>query len=421
MALESVVTRARSAFNRPITVLLVTQLACGTLLAPATTFFPVYLKDLGYPVALISLLIMVQRVTGMATSLAGGAILRRLGAKITMVVGQACFLVAALVFAARGALPLALLWGVSGIGMAMNSLSTQSYLLGEGNPAYLGLLAALVAWGNTIGAVIGNPVAGALLAHGSWRTLAVVAAIPAVLTVVFTTVALPRPSARPVVLRPLRRDAPDSRSRSTAPGPQAGRMAAFHIGILSVPSMRLLTSIRFLATFCYGLSLVFVPLQLKAAGASNQLVAVYATVFNVVASLAQLLTGRIADRVSWRAPTIVSCIVLAAGALAVGALPRSIPVVFIGSTLSIAAAWSLSSLIPTQIARAVAPADHPAALSAIQLSWYAGSILGGLVGGLMYEAWIGLPMLVGGLAAGATVVIAPAFIRRVRATDERDG
>jgi hypothetical protein len=52
LALESVVARARSAFTRPITALLAVQLASGTLLAPATTFFPVYLKDLGYPVAL---------------------------------------------------------------------------------------------------------------------------------------------------------------------------------------------------------------------------------------------------------------------------------------------------------------------------------------------------------------------------------
>ena len=109
-----------------------------------------------------------------------------------MVVGQACFLVATLIFAARGVFPLALLWGVSGVGMALSSLASQSYLLGQANPAYLGLLAALVAWGNTIGATIGNPVAGALLAHGGWRTLSVVAVIPAVATVVFTAVALPR-------------------------------------------------------------------------------------------------------------------------------------------------------------------------------------------------------------------------------------
>jgi predicted MFS family arabinose efflux permease len=401
LALESVVARVRRAFTRPITTLLAAQLACGTLLAPAITFFPVYLKDLGYPVALISLIIVVQRVTGLGASLAGGSILQRLGTKRALVLGQACYLVATLVFAARGALPLVLLWGVSGIGMAMSSLSSQSYLLRQANPAYLGLLAALVAWGNTIGATIGNPVAGALLGHGGWQTLAVVAAIPAVITVVFTAVALPRSPTRP------------------AQNPRPPRGAAFQLAVLSIPSIRLLASIRFLATFCYIMALVFVPLQLKAAGASNQLVAVYATVYNVVASLMQLATGRIADRVNWRVPTIGSCVVMAAGALAVGALPRSIPAVFTGATLSIAAAWSLASLIPTQVAKAVAPADHAAVLSTMQLAWYSASILGGLVGGLMYQTWIGLPMLGGAMAAAAATAIAPAFIRQVRAAAAR--
>jgi MFS family permease len=409
LVLESVVARARSAFTRPIAILFAVQLACGTLLAPVTTFFPVYLKDLGYPFALISLIMVVQRVTGLGASLAGSPILHRLGSKRAMVVGQACFLVATLVFAARGPLPLVLLWGVSGIGMALTSLSSQSYLLRQANPAYLGLLTALVAWGNTIGATIGNPVAGTLLAHGGWRTLAVVAAIPAVATVVLTGVSLPRSPMRQEPMRhePLRN------------APVRPRGAAFQLSILSIPSMRLLISMRFLATFCYGLALVFVPLQLTAAGASNQLVAAYATVYNVVASLTQLMTGRIADRVNWRAPTIASCVVLAVGALTAGALPRSIPAVFAGATLSIAAAWSLSSLIPTQIAKAVAPADHAAVLSTMQLAWYSATILGGLVGGLMYEAWIGLPMLAGGLAAAATVAIAPAFIRRVRSPAAR--
>ncbi len=404
MALESIVARARRAFTRPITALLAVQLASGTLLAPTTTFFPVYLKDLGYPVALISLIIAAQRLTGLAASLGGSAVLHRLGSKRTMVVGQACFLVATLIFAPRDALSLTLLWGVSGVGMAWSSLASQSYLLGQASPAYLGLLAALLAWGNTIGATIGNPLAGALLAHGGWRTLSVAAAIPAVATVALTAVALPRPRVRPEPGM-----APD-----LGPGVSGRRGALVHLTILSIPSMRLLASIRFLATFCYGLALVFVPLQLKAAGASNQLVAAYATVFNVVASLAQLLTGRTADRVSWRIPTIGSCAVLAVGALAAGAMPRSVPVVFAGATLSIAAAWSLSSLIPAQIAKALAPVDHPAALSALQLAWYTATILGGLVGGLLYQAWVGLPMLAGGLAAAATVAVAPLFIRRVR-------
>jgi len=236
--------------------------------------------------------------------------------------------------------------------------------------------------------------------------------------VAFTAVALPRSPARPEP-RAGRQD--KGRQAEEAPLPPhvdpgggGRRCATFRLAALSIPSMRLLASIRFLATFCYGLALVFVPLQLRAAGASNQLVAAYATVFNVVASLAQLLTGQIADRLNWRAPTVGSCVVLAAGALAVGALPRSIPAVFTGATLSIAAAWSLSSLIPAQIAKAVPPADHPAALSALQLAWYTATILGGLVGGLMYQAWVGLPMLAGGLAAAATVAIAPLFIRRVR-------
>ncbi len=69
--------------------------------------------------------------------------------------------------------------------------------------------------------------------------------------------------------------------------------------------------------------LVFVPLLLKSAGATNAVIALYATAINVGASLLQLAVGRIADRSGWTGPTIASYAALALGSLGIAVFPRT--------------------------------------------------------------------------------------------------
>jgi MFS family permease len=168
---------------------------------------------------------------------------------------------------------------------------------------------------------------------------------------------------------------------------------------------------RFLPTICYGMLLVFVPLLLKDAGASNATIALYATASSVCASLAQLAVGRITDRAGWRAPTGASYVVLAAASLAIAVFPGRLWVVFAAATAAVSAAWSLSTLTPTQVTQAVEPSGVGRALGYIHLFWNLAMILAGLTGGVLFEVWNGLPLLIGGIAAAAGLPLAAGFAR----------
>ncbi len=145
-----------------VPMLLAVQLAIGLVLSPAFTFLPVFLKDLGLSATLVSLVIALQRVVGLGSSMVGGVLLDSVGAKRTLVAGQVLYFAATLVFAARAPWLVALLWAVSGIGMGPVTLSMTGYLIEKADPARLGLFTALLNWGITIGAVVSSPLAGLL-------------------------------------------------------------------------------------------------------------------------------------------------------------------------------------------------------------------------------------------------------------------
>ena len=383
----------RSPRSAAVPLLLGVQLLTGIVLAPALTFFPVYLKELGLSAVLISGIATVQRVMALGSSLAGGALIDTIGAKRTLVAGQVLYFAATLLFLASGPWQIALIWAVYGIGMGPTSLGSTGYLIEKADRARLGLLTALLYWGTTLGGAIGNPLAAALLARTGWRGLVPFTALPAVVIVLLAAIALPR-SARPDPLgvRP------------------AGIRSAIGFASATRP-VRLLAWMRFLPTVCYGMLLVFVPLLLKDAGASTTVIALYGTASSVGASLAQLAVGRIADRTGWKAPTAASYSMLAAAALAIAALPNRLWVVFAGGTAAIAGAWSLSTLLPVQMTKAVEPTAVGRALGFIHLFWNLAMILAGLAGGVLFEAWNGLPFLVGGVAAAAGLAAAAAFAR----------
>jgi DHA1 family tetracycline resistance protein-like MFS transporter len=394
---------ARSPVRSParlpaVPLLLAVQLLSGIVLAPALAFFPVYLKELGLSAVLISGIVTLQRTMGLGSALVGGTLVDAIGAKRTLVAGQLLFFAATLLFLARDPWLIALIWVVSGIGQSPASLGATGYLVEKADHARLGLLTALMYWGTTLGGAIGNPAAGVLLGRTGWSGLVPFTALPAVGIALFTAVALPRSARRSPLL-----------SGPSPSGP--GRiLAAVRLAGAS-PQVRLLGWMRFLPTVCYGMLLVFVPLLLKDAGASNTTIALYATAYSVCASLAQLAVGRIADRTGWKAPTAVSYAALAASSFAIAAFAGRLWVVFAAATAAISAAWALSTLVPIQMTRAVDVSEHGRALGYAHLFWNLAMIVSGLTGGVLFEAWNGLPLLVGGLAAAAGLPVAAGFAR----------
>jgi AAHS family 3-hydroxyphenylpropionic acid transporter len=360
-----------------------------------STFFPVYLQDLGYSAFFISWIVTLQRSACLLASVAGGGLSDTLGPKRTLVAGQCAYFIGILLFVATGAGPIALIWAIFGAGMGMTSIGSQSYLMEKSRPGSLGLLTALYNWGYTLGGAASAPVAGFLLAYTGYRGLTPLMAIPAVATLVVSAGLVP-PSRRPAAVG------------TRSPRALLARLLDYG-GIAARPEIRLLAALRFLPTFCYGMLLVFVPLLLKSAGGSNELIALYAAASSICASLCQLLVGRLADRVSWKAPTIGSFSVLAAGAAGIAAFSGSLWPVFACATAAIAAAWSLSTLLPTLIAKASPGGEQGRILGFAQLFWNLAMISSGLVGGLLFEAWKSLPFLAGAVASACAIVVARSF------------
>jgi predicted MFS family arabinose efflux permease len=77
--------------------------------------------------------------------------------------------------------------------------------------------------------------------------------------------------------------------------------------------------------------------------------------------------------------------------------------VFAFGTGGTAAAWSLSTLLPSLVARVTEPAERGRVLGWIHLWWNAAMIAGSLLGGALYDRGAGLPFLIAGALNVASV------------------
>ncbi len=386
-----------SAITLPVAVLLGLQLLTSSAASPAVTFLPVYLSERGGSAVIISLVVLAGRVLGLAAALVGGALYARLSRRSVIVLGQVGYFAGILVFLTPTAWLAALLWGVSGFGMMLFSIGSQSTLMDLAQPRSLGVLTALYYWGYTLGGSLSNPAAALLLDRGGYPRMVLGLGALAVAAVLLAAGFLPG-------ARSPRPDRPPAPAHSLigllGPGGAARR-----------PELLLLGLLRFLPTFLYGLTLVFVPLLLKGAGASRGTIALFAAISSIGAALCQLIIGRLADTRGSRGPTLLAFALLAAGAAALAAGFSSPGAVFAGGTAVIVAAWALSTLLPVQLARVAEPADYGQALAVMQLFWNMAMIASSLAGGFLFEAGRGLPFVVGGALNLLALALVPLFFR----------
>ncbi len=383
-----------AAFTLPVVMLIALQFLSTAITAPAITFFPVYLDGLGYSALFISLISVIQRVLGLAAAVTGGALCDRLSRKQVIVLGQIGFFAGSLLFLTSSAWLAALLWGLSGFGMMLFSIGSQSYLIDHADPRSLGFVTALYYWGFTLGGSLSNLAAGYLLGRSGYSGMVLGMMICAGATIALSIVLLPRGGAAP-------------------PAAQEQPLAGFfgYGEIARRPAVLLLGALRFLPTFLYGILLVFIPLLLKEAGASSGSIALYAAASSIGAALCQLVLGRLADTRGPRGPTLLAFALLAAGAAGLAAFPGSYWPVFVCGTVSVAAAWALSTILPILVARISAAADRGRILGFIQLFWSAGMIAGTLIGGLLYEAGRGLPFAAGAALNALSLALTFVFFR----------
>jgi len=388
-----------SFLTRPIVALLLLQLMGGMMLSPQRTFFPVYARELGHPAVLIATWVTVRQLMGLVASLVGGTLSDAWGRKWTFLAGQIGFLLCSMVFLLPQPWWIAVLWSLSGLGSGLHTLGGQSYLVDAAPPGHMGLLSALYNWGYTLGGALSSPVAGYLLDHWDYRLFGTVLAAFALATIAVNLFALPRTAHR------AKRDAT---SWKTLFG---------YRDIATRPPVVMLALLRFLPTFAYGMAAVLIPLLLDSAGATKTTIALYATISQVVATAAQLISGRAADRAHQerghvRGPTIVVFSAMTVGIFGLAALPGQVLGLFIFGTLAIAAAWSLSTLLPLWVAHVTPHQERGRVLGWIHLWWNAAMMAGAMTGGALVEGSQSLPFLIAGMLNLGALGLANSFFRQ---------
>ena len=365
---------------RPALLLIFAQLASGLRDMPQFAFFLIYLQEqLHLAPVTISSVVAGAQIASMLSALVSGAVTARLGSKWVLTGGLLIAGVSSLAFQVHAFGIVALLWWIGGIGAALLTVGTSSYLTRLSVQGTLGVLAAFYALSMTVGGAIGNPLAGLLITQAgfSWFGWAAVAlTLTTALILIGWMPNLHDYAAQPVALR---------------------AFGSSLLPTLRQPKMWLLMGLRGLPTLFYGTLTVLIPLLLNDLSGSKATIAAYGATMLIVASAAQLLAGKAADRWGAQRPTLVAygTIIFVGCALFFGV--ARIETLFLLGVVGIAAAWSLSTLMYVWVADGLPKAEHPATFGLLHAVWSLCMIGGSLVGGWLVRWQPGLPFLLMGL------------------------
>jgi MFS family permease len=321
-----------------------------------------------------------------------------------LALGLALMGVGALVFLTQAPWLAVALWCISGVGLALSTVGGASYLTQLNQEGALGMFAAFYALSMTIGGAIGNPLAGWLIDRRGFGIFGLATAALTAATVLFAALFLAHLQERTSVAASVRSWG-QALLPAVLPAWQRTRVS-------------LLVAMRALPTIFYSTLIVLIPLLLNDLLKSKTLVAAYGATNLIVASLAQLVVGRAADRWGARIPTLVAyaTVVTAGLGLAVGA--NTAWGLFLFGVLGISAAWCLSTLMYLWVANGIPKADHASVFGFLHAVWSLSMIGGSLVGGWLVHGRPGLPFLAAGLLNIVSIMLTLAYYARIAAGNE---
>jgi MFS family permease len=387
--------RASNAAWRPAILLIFAQLASGMRDIPQFAFFLIYLQEqLGLLPVTISSVVAGAQLAGTVAALLGGAMTHRLGSKWVLVCGLILSGLSSLVFHLQAFWWVTLLWLIGGGGAALVTVGGSSYLTRLSARGALGILSALYALSMTIGGAIGSPIAGVLIEQygfGTFGWAAVALSVVTALIVALSMANLHDYATEPVSLHTL--------GGSILP-------------TIRQTKVRLLIGLRGLPTLFYGMLTVLIPLLINDLSGNKVTVAAYGTTTLIVASAAQLLAGRAADRWGAHRPTLVAYAALIVSGLGLFLGAGSVEGLFIFGVLGIAAAWSLSTLMYVWVADGIPRDEHPSTFGLLHAVWSLCMIGGSILGGWLVRVTPGLPFLVLGLINIGACFLTISYYRR---------
>jgi MFS family permease len=166
---------------------------------------------------------------------------------------------------------------------------------------------------------------------------------------------------------------------------------------------------------------LLIPLLLNRMVDDKTTVALYATLSQLLATLAQGLTGQASDRWGSKGPTLVGFGALILSALGLALFNSQLWGIFFFGILGACAAWSLATLIPVLVAAVTGMEERGRVLGTLHFVWNTSMMVGALVSGLLVEMMTGLPFLVAAAVNLGAILTTLAFFRRIpKPTDESE-
>jgi MFS family permease len=379
----------------PVLALLLLQLLSGAWILSQMSFFPIFLEEqLGYASVTIAATVAIGQAAGLIAGLLGGGLSDTLGSKRVLALGLLGMAAASLVFQTRLPLVVTLLWGLMGATMSLQTLGGSSYLTRMADPRRLGMLSALYALSLTLGGALGSPAAGRILDTSGFHAYGLIGLGLIGFTALLTIILLPA-------------------QKTDGPARGVPRAGGSMLTMVHRPVVRLLIVLRFLPTIYYGMSGVLVPLMINHLAGNKTTVALYGAASLIVASAAQLLAGRAADRFGHRRPTLIGYSLLIVAALGLAAFANQLWGVFIFGVMGIAVAWALAALFFCLVSDGVERAEHGRAFGLLHATWSCAMIGGSVLGGVLARVAPGLPFLAAGVLNILSIGVTMAFFARV--------
>ncbi len=380
----------------PSLALFLLQFLAGAWILSQMSFFPIYLEErLRYAPVAIAGVVAIGQASGMLAALLGGGLTDALGSKRVLALGLLGSVVASLVFQTSVPLLVAVLWGLAGTAGSLQTLGGSSYLTRMVDPRRLGVFSALYALSLTLGGALGSPVAGRILDTAGFHLYGLCGLGLLLVTALLAVTLLPG-------------------QKTDGQGKDARQALGSMLGMARRPVVRLLVALRFLPTIYYGMSVILIPLMINHLAGSKTTVAIYSTAGLIVASAAQLLAGRAADRFGHRWPTLIGYTALIVAALGLAATAGQLWGIFFFGILGLAVAWALAALLFCLVSDGVPRAEHGRAFGLLHATWSVAMMSGSMLGGTLTRVAVGLPFLIAGLLNIGSVAVALAFFAHLR-------
>jgi MFS family permease len=381
--------------NRRFVILWLIMFVNGIASAPVIALFSVYIDaDVHQTPLFAASYRAIFMLLGGLFSIAGGALCDSLGRKRTFLLGLSGSLALVSVFLVGNPLVLLLLFLYAGVTTGLLATAGQSYMMAAVPKTTMGTATAVYFLGYTLSSSIGNYAIGRIVDASSFRSAGLVLFVLALFTII---IAVPMLPALPL----------EGNGRTFS---FADTLAGYKQIVIRSEVM-LLLGIRFIPTFYWGIATLLIPLLIYRATQSTADAARYASVSLLIAAAFQLLTGRIIDKVGYRAPVLITVSILPLAALFTALFARSLTGLFASGVLGAAAAWSLATTIPGLVRSVAGEAEQGRILGTTELAWSLGMFSGNLVGGQLVEFSPGLPFSIAALLLLPAIVMAWRLLR----------